>query len=235
MNEITQKILEDRFEVLPQIIKDTIEKSNWKEKLGRICQKNNVLLDQTSEIETIVLMIMVGVLNPNELREELLDIGIKDDVAENIIRELESEIFGQIKTELVSNFEHFEHEDLKTESEEGIEVIDSEENVLTESEGDQASREDILKEIEDRDEEENLLQKQEIDKQKNSDSILNFIDTKTKTEIVTEDITPKETTVEKSEPVNSMANKLVTGSTIQEENISTPSTKLPDPYREPVQ
>jgi hypothetical protein len=217
MNEITQQIAEERFELLPPIIQETIKNSGWQEKLNLICRKNNIFLDQVAEIESIILMVMVGVFHPNELKDELVDIVGNENVVNSLLREIEVQIFQEIKKDIIENFENFEAEE--TKQEENNQKIAEENDFDTEEE-----RENLLKEIEDPETYNSIPPPAP----KKDDNILNFIK-----ENVSEK--PKAPTKEVL-PQQSSSNKLFEKSVSEEKvEVVSNSNQSSDPYREPIE
>jgi hypothetical protein len=132
MNELEQKEILDLLESLPKPIKEAIEDSGWDMKLSVIAKKHGLLLDQITQLENLILMIMLGVIDPKKIKGEMLELNIDSQKADQMIVEIENEIFQKIKTDLVENFERLEDiPKIKPETE----------------------REAILKEIEDPEEE----------------------------------------------------------------------------------
>ena len=133
MDEIDNKEIFELLEGLPLQIQEVIKNSNWTEKVSIIGKRHNLTLDQMAQLENLVILTMLGVVNPQKISAELTEIGIKTDQINIIVSELDQEIFQKIKSSLVDNFE-------KNERVENTEKKD------------EPARADILKEIEDKDE-----------------------------------------------------------------------------------
>jgi len=136
MENLDQKEIVELIETLPTQIQEVIKNSGWALKLSAIAKRHNLMLDQMTLLEHLVLLIMIGVINPNEISKELSEIGIKKDQINSIISEIDQEIFHKIKEVLIDNFEK-------------IENTSSIKNPL--------ERDSILREIEDKDETELLI------------------------------------------------------------------------------
>jgi len=134
MEELDHKEILALLETLPIQIQEVIKNSNWTEKLSAISKRHNLRLDQMSQLENLVFLIMLGVINPNKIGTELAEIGVKSDQIDSLIAEIEQEIFQKIKTELINNFERLEDSPEVSETKNPLE------------------RDAILKEIEDHDE-----------------------------------------------------------------------------------
>jgi len=105
MEELDHKEILALLETLPIQIQEVIKNSNWTEKLSAISKRHSLMLDQMSQLENLVFLIMLGVINPNKIGTEMAEIGVKSDQINSLITEIEQEIFQKIKTELVNNFE----------------------------------------------------------------------------------------------------------------------------------
>lgn len=147
MNTI-QNIALERFDSLPRSIQTAIVHSNWTEKAREICKKNKLSFDVGSVLENSILMVMVGVLNSDEILMELKEEGVSDEVAREVVSEIDAQIFAPIKNELVEVFNQFEGENIgQTEEDNSLDVLTGE----THSDTSEQDRDKILQEIEDMD------------------------------------------------------------------------------------
>jgi len=108
MEELDQKEIAELIETLPTQIQEVIKNSDWALKLSSIAKRHNLMLDQMTLLEHLVLLIMIGVINPNEINKELAEIGVKNDQINSLIIEIDQEIFHKIKEVLIDNFEKIE-------------------------------------------------------------------------------------------------------------------------------
>jgi aspartate carbamoyltransferase regulatory subunit len=97
MNELEQKEILDLLESLPKPIKEAIENSSWDMKLSVIAKKHGLLLDQITQLENLILMIMLGVIDPKKIKGEMLELNIDSQKADQMIVEIENEIFQKLK------------------------------------------------------------------------------------------------------------------------------------------
>ena len=141
MNELDHKEILELIKTLPPQIQEVINTSNWAEKLSVISKKHGLMLDQMTQLENLVFLIMLGVINPKKIMEEMIEIGIKKEQINSLISEIDSEIFQKIKDVLISNFEK-EEDQLLTP---------------TYNKNSHPDRETLLKEIEDKDENELMI------------------------------------------------------------------------------
>ena len=102
MDDETQKIIDDRLNELPEVIRDIILKSNWKDKIRRIVTKNKLHIDQGATIENLVFVTMLGMETPEDFVENAKEYAnISEDQALSISSDVEKEIFREIRDKLI--------------------------------------------------------------------------------------------------------------------------------------
>ena len=72
MNELDHKEILELIKTLPPQIQEVINTSNWAEKLSVISKKHGLMLDQITQLENLVFLIMLGVINPNKIMELMI-------------------------------------------------------------------------------------------------------------------------------------------------------------------
>lgn len=145
----SEQILKARFEQLPEGVKEAIIATPWEDKLAQIAGKHRLHIDQADRLDKETIIVMFGLEHPDNLVYNLAKhLEVSEEKAEAIAEDLNNEIFLKIR------------ESLKMVTE-GREVdTDSKSSLLTDSllgktgekvmEEEIPSREDILKEIEDK-------------------------------------------------------------------------------------
>jgi hypothetical protein len=103
MDQETEKIILERFKNLPPKIQDAITKSNWQEKIQLIGQKNNLRIDQISELQTNTFLTMLGLQNPNEYQSNIQnELNIGGGLAQTITKDVNDKIFKEVRSLLVA-------------------------------------------------------------------------------------------------------------------------------------
>lgn len=211
-------IVVERFRLLPKPIQEAITNSDWSEKVRLICKKNQLAFDAGTVVENSTLMVMVGVLSADELLEEILEEGVSEETAKNVIREIEAQIFLPIKNELVETFNKFENTiDEESEEDNSLDVLAG--NTPVEEKSPEEEREQILKEIEDMDSSTNQTKEPQVETNA-------VVEQKVDVPEIKAEEKPSEEIVEKP---NSLEQKLT-------EVVSTqPQVVKIDPYRETIE
>lgn len=102
MDNETQNIIKEQFKLLPKVIQDTILNSNWEEKIRRVVKNNNLHVDQGAAIENLVLITMLGIETPETFVQNAKEYAeVSEEQAYTISREVEREIFGDIRRKLI--------------------------------------------------------------------------------------------------------------------------------------
>ena len=101
MQDQNQKIIVERFNSLPQKIKDAITNSDWEQKIRLIARQHNLVIGDAYILETNTLLIMLGIIDYDKYFETLKqELNISEDQIKNIVFDVNEQIFDQIKYEL---------------------------------------------------------------------------------------------------------------------------------------
>jgi hypothetical protein len=142
----TQKIIEDRFKLLPENIQMAIVSAEYKTKLQEITQRQRLLIDQAGKLEMETTLVMIGLEPLADFVENIQrELGVNVIRAREISMDVSEHIFKPIR------------ESLQALNEEGIPSADGEDEVEnkpeeirhTDIEDHHLSREQVLSEIED--------------------------------------------------------------------------------------
>lgn len=145
----SEQILKARFEQLPESVKEAIIATPWKDKLAQIAGKHRMHIDQADRLDKETIIVMFGLEHPDNLVYNIAKhLDVSEEKAEAIAEDLNNEIFLKIR------------ESLKMVTEGRGVYTDNKSSLLTDSllgktgekvaEEEIPSREDILKEIEDK-------------------------------------------------------------------------------------
>ncbi len=130
------KIIEDRFAELPQVIQKIITDSGWQFKIRDLVKKFNIRVDQGGAIENEILLVMLDFENPENFVQNIMNGAQLDQkTAESLATEVGLLIFDPIREALIA----------ETNSEKNALSGGSSGSVVQPLE----SREDLLKQIED--------------------------------------------------------------------------------------
>ncbi|MBU6430843.1 hypothetical protein KGQ29_00480 [Patescibacteria group bacterium] len=145
----TKEILRTQFNKLPKDIQNAIMSVNLRSKMELIARKNNLHIDQAQILENETVFVMLGLEHPSDLVENIVkNLEISEEKAEAIAKDINNEIFLKIRESLKKIFEEREG----TES--GLlrgSLLGKTGEKTTETEIEEIpSREDILREIEDK-------------------------------------------------------------------------------------
>ncbi len=240
-NEEREILFKEKFTELPKTIQTAIVNSNWLMKVRVISSRNGLLLDQAANIENIVFSTMLGFFHPDQVLKNIIDAGIKQPVAEKIIKEIDEQIFAPIKTDLVNTYNKFEQED----TEEGDNSLDilagaSAKPIVNEIHDDlPENREALLKEIEDADEVSTLptveVQSHELGNPMPTE--INPLKPEPTLEIETKTTTPAtiSATVSTTAPTTSAQKPNPFAQKLTETVSNQPQSVKIDPYREPIE
>ena len=101
--ENIKKMLQERFQMLPETIRDAILKSGWEQKVRNIVSRNNLRIGEGSIIERETLLVMLGLKHPNEYTKSLMEeAGISLELSQSITEEVDQEVFKPIKQYLIN-------------------------------------------------------------------------------------------------------------------------------------
>jgi len=96
-------IVKECIQSLSQDMKDYLAKDAWPQKLSDVAQINKINEEQAFALKAEVFLILIGVENYSDLRENIKKniIGIGSESIENIANDIEKNIFSEIKPSLV--------------------------------------------------------------------------------------------------------------------------------------
>lgn len=141
----SEQILKERFEQLPEDVKEAILATPWKEKLRQISGKHNLHIDQAGHLGEETVLVMFGVEHADNLVSNIAKhVEVSEDKAEAIAEDLNREIFLKVRESLKKIFEE--------RSESGDSFLAGSLLGKTEEKAEEETlnREDILREIEDK-------------------------------------------------------------------------------------
>ena len=132
-NMNTSELIKERYQQLPQEIRDAVTASDLPTKMKTIASNHGLMIDQVGILQNEILFVMLG-LEPssdfvNNMSKEL---GIKRELAEKITIDVNRLIFDSIKNYLREREESVLNEQIneqKTEQEEKLATISSIEQV----------------------------------------------------------------------------------------------------------
>ncbi len=101
MLQITQQQTEDRYETLPQALKDALFSVVNAEEIWRIGEAHHLNEEKIPQLADITGDVIMGFLHPDDLRRELQEVlGIDIRIAASISREVNKRIFYPIRDEI---------------------------------------------------------------------------------------------------------------------------------------
>ena len=101
MNNISQELVQEKLRKLPRDLRNAIFSEDMTTKMGAIAKRYGLSIDQLGELDTVTNDIILGFIHPRDYTTELsknLNIGI--DVAKNIAKEVNEQIFSPIRESL---------------------------------------------------------------------------------------------------------------------------------------
>lgn len=104
ITEISQKI-DERFEKLPENTKRAIEESNYQTKIYEIGKKYNLTISQIGILGESIINTMIGITHSDKFEESLKDIQLSESKIKEIVSDVNTEIFKQIREELIKSTE----------------------------------------------------------------------------------------------------------------------------------
>lgn len=204
--EQNQKIIVERFNSLPQKIKDAITDSGWEQKIRMIAVKHNLVVGDAYILETNTLLVMLGIIDYDEYHDTLKkEINLSEEHITNLVNDINEKIFYEIKHELRAINEIEKENSLYSDKNDK-----SVENLLlpTNSTPAEPQISKIAEEMKDHLE---ILDEKSEEPLFQPEALINSAEIK-----------PKEVVVQKTEVIK------------QPELATTENVKLTDPYREPI-
>ena len=106
MLKLTDPMVAEHFNTLPEGLKSAIQRSNWEASMRQIAAENRLHIDQADIVGTEVMLVMIGLTDPVEfyatiIREAKLDA----KTAEKVTLDVNEKIFILIRKELVEMYE----------------------------------------------------------------------------------------------------------------------------------
>ncbi|HAE36447.1 MAG: hypothetical protein UR85_C0002G0069 [Candidatus Nomurabacteria bacterium GW2011_GWF2_35_66] len=104
--EAYAKNFEERFDKLPNEVKDAIAFSNWKEKLYTIANKYNLAVDKMGQLEDITANVFLGIIRADQYESEVTSkIEIQKEKIKEFVAEINESIFVNIKEAMKNSAE----------------------------------------------------------------------------------------------------------------------------------
>jgi hypothetical protein len=98
---ITQELIEKRFDVLPEKVRETLDSEKNQEKTRKICSKNFLNEDQSLIVEQLTALILLGFVSPKELQSELIiNAALTDENAAKIADAIKEDILSEAGNDL---------------------------------------------------------------------------------------------------------------------------------------
>lgn len=151
----SEQILRARFEQLPKGVREAIVATPWEDKLAQIASKHRLHIDQADRLGKETIIVMFGLDHPDNLAYNIAKhLEVSEEKALEIANDLNREIFLKVRESLKQVIEGKEESRgnlLDKEEVENGRLLGKkkEEEIKTETE-EMPSREDLLKEIEDK-------------------------------------------------------------------------------------
>ncbi|OGI87275.1 hypothetical protein A2995_01195 [Candidatus Nomurabacteria bacterium RIFCSPLOWO2_01_FULL_33_24] len=107
-NQIAQAI-KQRYDNMPEDIKQIIVSSDYQDGLVNISKKFKLNIEQLGVLEINTTMVLLGIINPNKLQEELeKELNINSEKTKGITKEINDQIFHKVKWSLEKIFNNSE-------------------------------------------------------------------------------------------------------------------------------
>lgn len=101
MRQFTSDEIQAQFDKLPQEVKDAITSTEVNDKVQAIAKKYNLLIDQTGELVDEIGLTMLGLSKSSDFTNNIMSrCSINRAVAQNIAQDVNTEIFGAIRTHM---------------------------------------------------------------------------------------------------------------------------------------
>lgn len=119
----TEQIIKDHLATLPEPVKKAIASFDWAKEVFDVGRKHIVHVDDIGEIQTEVMMVVLGLISPREFYDQMVSrIGIEEDLALEIADEINERVFMRIR-DFMKNY-------YAEEEKKGKEIVSSERTVL---------------------------------------------------------------------------------------------------------
>jgi len=98
---MANKIITERFKILPKSIQDALLSANLPEKLIRTAEKYQLHIDQAGALETETHLVMLGLETPNDYAKNIQKaLNISSEIAGQIANDINNEVFLSIRKSL---------------------------------------------------------------------------------------------------------------------------------------
>ena len=98
MDDNTTRIIKERFDALPESIKEIILSSNYEETVLKIGQAHQLNVEQLGILERETTMVMMGLTPPQDFQTELArELRIDNAKGAEIVKEINEKIFFKIR------------------------------------------------------------------------------------------------------------------------------------------
>lgn len=122
----TQKIIQEQFKTLPKTLQDAILTADLPGKMKMISEKHKLHIDKAAIFENETMLIMLGLENHTDYADNLKkEMGISDEVAQEITKDVNDQIFLPIR-ESLKEMENKNIEEAETEQREEEQNIEQE-------------------------------------------------------------------------------------------------------------
>ena len=99
MDENTKKIIQEKFDALPESIREMIMSSHYEDTLITVGQKNNLNVNQMGILERETTLVMMGLTNPKDFETDIVrELNIEKTKGAQIVAEINEKIFLKIRT-----------------------------------------------------------------------------------------------------------------------------------------
>ena len=99
MDENTIKIIQEKFDALPESIQEMIMSSHYEDTLIKVGQKNNLTVNQMGVLERETTLVMMGLTNPKDFETDIIrELNVEKAKGTEIVTEINDKIFLKIRT-----------------------------------------------------------------------------------------------------------------------------------------
>lgn len=106
MNEETQKIIEDQMATLPPEIKTILADFDWATKANELGAKYQLHIDQIGALQTEILMVLIGIVPPDEFENEIkTHLNLPQEKIPQIVNDANEMIFKPVRQALVDIYD----------------------------------------------------------------------------------------------------------------------------------
>lgn len=96
------EVISDAMSELPEEVQSAIENSNWASTLRSLVQKYKLRIDQGNLLENHVFFVMLGINKSEHLVKVIQDMGLDETQTNALIHDIDSQVFTQIKQQIMS-------------------------------------------------------------------------------------------------------------------------------------